>query len=257
MNLAVVFAHPDDETMLVGGTLAMLADQGADVWYLSATRGQGGEVGEPPIATRAELGSVRERELNCAVRALGGKGLQFLGYQDPVIEVGQEGLAFEADFETLSSQIAQFAQKHACQVIITHGSNGEYGHPAHQLVYRACLHAVDTSDRPISLYSFSAAFADHPRPRLANQDDSADFIVEIGEYLESKLAAATCHQTQQALFLRRSSQEAGRQLELREVLMRTESLHRHRPRRVNPIDDPLTRFLIANCLEHVTFCGLD
>jgi LmbE family N-acetylglucosaminyl deacetylase len=92
---------------------------------------------------------------------------------------------------------------------------------------------------------------------LANQDDPADFVVEIGEYVEAKLAAAECHRTQHALFLRRSSQEAGRLLKLREVLMRVESLHRHIPEKTHPLDEPLTRFLIARCLEHVSFCGLD
>jgi LmbE family N-acetylglucosaminyl deacetylase len=92
---------------------------------------------------------------------------------------------------------------------------------------------------------------------LANQDDPADFVVEIGEYVEAKLSAAECHRTQHALFLRRSSQEAGRLLKLREVLMRVESLHRHIPEKIHPLDEPLTRFLIARCLEHVSFCGLD
>lgn len=254
MNIAVVFAHPDDETMLIGGTLAMLADRGADVWYLSATLGEGGELGEPPITTRADLGRVREDELNCAVRALGGRTVECLGYKDPVIEVGQEGLAFEADFDHLADQIAEFLEKYSVDVAITHGSNGEYGHPAHQLLHRACLQAVQRVPRLVPLYSFSANFPEYPRPRLANQDDPADYIVEIGDYLEAKLAAAQCHQTQHALFIRRSSQEAGRTLVLREVLLRQESLHRHWPQKINALDEPLTRFLIARCLEHVTFC---
>lgn len=49
MNLLAFFAHPDDETMLIGGTLALLSQAGFDVHYLCATRGEGGELGEPLI----------------------------------------------------------------------------------------------------------------------------------------------------------------------------------------------------------------
>ncbi len=49
MNILAFFAHPDDETMLCGGTLALLARAGARVHLLIATRGEGGENGEPPV----------------------------------------------------------------------------------------------------------------------------------------------------------------------------------------------------------------
>ena len=60
MNVLAFFAHPDDETMMAGGALMMLARQGLQVHYYSATRGEGGEVGEPPLCTFEELGTVRE-----------------------------------------------------------------------------------------------------------------------------------------------------------------------------------------------------
>ena len=47
MNVLAFFAHPDDETMLIGGTLAILAQNGVRVHYVCATRGEGGEVGRP------------------------------------------------------------------------------------------------------------------------------------------------------------------------------------------------------------------
>ena len=61
-NVLAIFVHPDDETMLVGGTLALLARSGAAVHYLSARRGEGGELGEPPLTTQENLGKVRETE---------------------------------------------------------------------------------------------------------------------------------------------------------------------------------------------------
>jgi len=55
MNALAVFAHPDDETMLCGGTLALLAKEGWKVHYLCATRGEGGEVGDPPVCSIEDL----------------------------------------------------------------------------------------------------------------------------------------------------------------------------------------------------------
>src|SRR5512145_478969 len=106
MNILAFFAHPDDETMLAGGALALLAQNGAQVHYLCATRGEGGEVGEPPACTMEQLGDVREQEMVCAVRALGGRSLMFLGHTDP--RVGPEAAlyAFTDDLVLLSGQVA-------------------------------------------------------------------------------------------------------------------------------------------------------
>ena len=78
MIVLAFFAHPDDETILFGGTLALLAQLGNQVHYVSATRGEGGEVGEPPLCLPAELGQVRAQEMACAVEALGGVSLNFM-----------------------------------------------------------------------------------------------------------------------------------------------------------------------------------
>ena len=100
MNVLAFFAHPDDETMLAGGTLALLARQGVQVHYLSATRGEGGEAGEPPLCSLEDLGQVREEELACAVAALGGSSLDFLGYTDPRVGPDDELYAYSDDLET-------------------------------------------------------------------------------------------------------------------------------------------------------------
>jgi LmbE family N-acetylglucosaminyl deacetylase len=246
MKVLAIFAHPDDETILIGGTLAMLTSHGAELHILSATRGEGGELGEPPAVRRAELGAVRGNELRCALNALGGTSLQFLGYIDPTIEVGQEGLAFEADPGDLSDQIGAHIVGIQPNVILTHGSNGEYGHPAHLLVHETVLTAA--CQRSVCTYGISASFTGHPRPRLANDDDPAHFILDISASFNQKLAAAACHSTQRALFVRRSSQEAGRPLELADVLMRVESLHRFIPSD-QETPDPLSRFLESHCPE--------
>lgn len=230
MNILAFFAHPDDETLLAGGSLALLARQGHAVHFLCATRGEGGEVGEPPLCSIAELGSVREQEMICAVRALGGRSLTFLDYEDP--RVGPEGELFPyaTDLTRLAGQVAASIQQFSAQVVFSHGSNGEYGHPAHRLTHQAARIAVESlaPSAPL-LYTVSANFPGHPRPRLANQDDPAHLVLDISPALAAKTAAALCHRTQNALFVRRSSQEQGRPLTVPEVIQRVESLHRACP----------------------------
>ncbi len=226
MNIIAFFAHPDDETMLAGGTLALLARNGAHTHYLCATRGEGGEVGEPPLCTLDDLGEVRTRELNCAVQVLGGESLTVLDYIDPRVGPDEELYPYTEDVSALSSKISDHIKRVSADVVVTHGSNGEYGHPAHVISHQAAKAALATLDgRRPDLLTVSAMFPGHPRPRLANEDDPADFILDVTATLSAKIEAALCHRTQHALFVRRSSREAGRQMTVPEVIMPVESLH--------------------------------
>jgi len=230
LNILAFFAHPDDETMLAGGTLALLAEQGAKVHYLSATRGEGGETGEPPLCAPEDLGEAREAELVCAVQVLGGSSLTFLGYTDPRVGPEEELYAYTEDLTMLAGQVAASLRQFEIDAVLTHGSNGEYGHPAHVLTYQAARVAVASfgEDAPL-LYSCAASFPEHPRPFLANDDDPAHMVLDISPALEKKTQAALCHRTQHALFVRRATEEAGRPVSVPEVIMRLEGLHRHLP----------------------------
>ncbi len=245
MNILVFFAHPDDETILCGGTLALLARAGAEVHYLCATRGEGGELGEPPLCERAELGAVRAAELECAVEALGGASLTFLDYVDPV--VGEDGRLhpYTTDLDALATQLVEYVRRVQAVAVITHGSDGEYGHPAHWVTHQAARRMIAAADASAPLlYSFSASFPNHPRPRLANPDDPAHLVLDVRPAFDQKVAAAYCHRTQNALFVRRMSKRAGRQLSLPEVLMKLESLHRvHPPLSAGAPQDALARLL--------------
>jgi LmbE family N-acetylglucosaminyl deacetylase len=254
MRLIAAFAHPDDETILIGGTLAMLAWAGAQVDILSATRGEGGEAGEPPVCPPEELGQVRESELRCAGRALGAQSVTFLGYVDPPVSGVGEGMDFSPDLAGLANRLVVEIEARGAGAVITHGSNGEYGHPAHKTMFAATRLALDRIEaRPLALYCVSAQFDGHPRPRLANPDQPADFVIDIGPWFEAKLAAARCHRTQNALFMRRLSQRAGRQLRLHEVLMRLESLHRAGAVNLDSGADPLAQFLQRRCGAALVF----
>jgi len=239
-RILTVIAHPDDETMLTGGTLALLARVGMEVYYLCATRGEGGEVGEPPVCARDQLGRVRESEMRCAVQALDGARVDFLGYIDPLVGDNDELHPYTDDLSGLVNQIVAYIQEIKPDVVITHGSNGEYGHPAHRLTHLATRKAVESLNghAPI-LYTFSASFPEHPRPRLVNPDDPADLVLDVTPAMEQKIAAALCHTSQNALFVRRSSIRAGRQLTVPEVIMRLEGLHRVFPPIEMQVNDPM------------------
>ncbi|MGF1503952.1 MAG: PIG-L family deacetylase [Chloroflexi bacterium] len=222
----VIVAHPDDETMLMGGVLALLASQGVELHIACATRGEGGELGEPPAATRATLGSTREQELRCAAKQLGAKHVTLLGYIDPLIGPEDELFAFSADFGAFVDQIMALARSAEAQLILTHGSDGEYGHPAHALCHLAALQAAQRLD--LLLYS-AAAHVPTIEDRLWNTSDPAHIVLDIRPWLDIKEAAALCHASQHALFKRR------RQLKtVRGALRAVEAFHRHHP---PPVDE--------------------
>ncbi|MBE0696744.1 MAG: hypothetical protein IH586_07460, partial [Anaerolineaceae bacterium] len=105
-----------------------------------------------------------------------------------------------------------------------------YGHPAHIFVHDAARLAVHTlaDDAPL-FYTVQGAFANHPFPLLANKDTPAHMVMDISPFLEQKTAAAMCHVTQHALFIRHGSEQAGRKLGVAEVIQSVESLHRVQP----------------------------
>jgi len=246
MKILAFFAHPDDETMLSGGALAILAQSGIEVHYLIATRGEGGERGEPPQCEPEQLGELREREVACAVENLGGSSLANLGYPDPVVGPSQVLYPFTTDLARLAAQVTGQVKRVQADVLISHGTNGEYGHPAHLLCNKAArLAAASHKGHPFWLYTVAAAYPGHPKPRILNRSDPAHLVINVRTVLYRKIQAALCHKTQQALFIRRASIEAGRRLKVPEVILKEESLHRAYPAKGGAGGDPLEEFLSA------------
>src|SRR5438105_13212095 len=77
-----IFAHPDDESLACGGTLARLSDAGARVVILCATRGEAGSISDPALVPNGDLGGVRERELRDAAAVLGVAEVIILDHPD-------------------------------------------------------------------------------------------------------------------------------------------------------------------------------
>jgi hypothetical protein len=120
----------------------------------------------------------------------------------------------------------------------------------HQAVRQAVLALGE--DAPF-FYTSQAAYASHPFPMLANKDAPAHFVIDVMPVLAEKIAAAMCHRTQHALFVRSHSQEAGRAFTVPEVIMREESLHRVLPQHdgAGVPHDPLVDLLLASGFTRV------
>ncbi|RLD00717.1 MAG: hypothetical protein DRI46_06730 [Chloroflexi bacterium] len=225
LKILAFFAHPDDETMFLGGTLTYLAAQGAEVHYLCATRGEGGEMGDPPICERAELGLVREKELGCAIKALGGTSLAFLGFKDP--EVGPEGelYPFSKDLAPVVRELSEFLDKIRPDVVLTHGPGGEYGHPGHIQAHQAVIEALGKQEYPPRVV-YSPSWLSRETGEFT---PAPGMLVDISPWVTKKIAAVTCHKSQHGLFLRNGAARAGRPVELVEMIRNQEALGRILP----------------------------
>ena len=143
--LLAVFAHPDDETFRPGGTLALLARAGVRVHVLTATRGEAGSCGDPPLCAPDELPAVRERELRCACAALGIEPPLLLDYRDGSLQ--------QADAETLIAQILAVAREIEPQVMLSFGPDGLSGHPDHIAIGRWASEAFQRAEKVSALYT--------------------------------------------------------------------------------------------------------
>ncbi len=140
LTLMVAFAHPDDETFGIGGTMARYgADPGIRVVLVCATRGEAGEISDPTLASPERLGEVREAELRCACRTLGVDTLHFLGYRDSGMAGTAENsdpraLAMAEPYEAVGRLVCHIRRERP-HVLVTHDETGGYGHPDHIAVY--------------------------------------------------------------------------------------------------------------------------
>ena len=148
LRLMAVLAHPDDESLGVGGILARYAREGVDVSVLTATRGQSGRYhGHPPGDPRhpgpAALAMVREAELRAAATVLGVRDVSLLDYYDQQLDRANASEAIGA--------IARHLRRVRPDVVVTFGPEGAYGHPDHiaisQFTSAAIVAAADAGFR--------------------------------------------------------------------------------------------------------------
>jgi LmbE family N-acetylglucosaminyl deacetylase len=148
LRLMAVLAHPDDESLGFGGTLAKYAAEGVHTHVVTATRGEAGRYrglrpGEGHPGAEA-LGRIREAELRAAAAVLGVRELSLLGYRDQELD--------RADPREAVGRIVARIRHARPQVVITFAPDGAYGHPDHvaicQLTTAAVVAAADPGFEP-------------------------------------------------------------------------------------------------------------
>ena len=140
-RLMAVMAHPDDECLGVGGTLARYAREGAEVSLVTATRGDRGRYGDGTEHPGPEaLGRIREAELHAAARELGLSAVNILGYPDGALDRVDP-------VEAIAKIVAQLRRARP-QIVLTFDPYGAYGHPDHIAICQFTTAAVAAAGDP-------------------------------------------------------------------------------------------------------------
>lgn len=186
-KLLAVFAHPDDESFICGGTLAKFAGEGVEITLVSATRGEmGRRMGNPPYLNRETIAAAREKELRQACAELGIRQLFFLDIRDKTVEF--------ADEDRLIARIVSLIDEVNPDVVLTfHEKLG--GHPDHNAIGKAATAAFQRARHGRALYfiSFGSAMEQPERFGYTRRDVVK---IDVSAHLEAKLAAFRAHRCQ-------------------------------------------------------------
>ena len=233
-RLLLVHAHPDDETINNGVTMAKYAALGAQVTLVTCTRGEEGEVLVNELENLAsdkddKLGEHREIELKDAMDELGIKDFRFLGapskkWRDSGMmgtpANDRDDVFWQADLDEASIELVKIILEIKPQVLITYDEFGGYGHPDHIKAHRVAMRAAELAANqgwqvskiywntmPRSVIQmgiekmkevgsdfFGAESADDLP--FAKPDELVSTVVNAPEYVPAKLAAMKAHATQ-------------------------------------------------------------
>jgi N-acetyl-1-D-myo-inositol-2-amino-2-deoxy-alpha-D-glucopyranoside deacetylase len=160
-RLLLVHAHPDDETIGTGATMAKYAKEGAHVTLITCTLGEEGEILVPELAHLAAdrdggLGDYRIGELAAAMAALGVTDHRFLGGPGRWRDSGMMGTPsnqrpdafWQADLDEAVGELVRVVREVRPQVVVSYDENGGYGHPDHIQAHRVALAAFDAAGDP-------------------------------------------------------------------------------------------------------------
>jgi len=234
IRILLVHAHPDDETINNGATMALYADRGAQVTLVTCTRGEEGEVLVPGLSHLASteqdlLGSHRETELALAMKALGVSDHRFLGapstkFRDSGM-MGTESnnrpdVFWQVDLDTAAKILVDVIEEVKPHILITYDEIGGYGHPDHIQAHRVAMRASELSTWQIQkIYwntipksviaqsmekmkeigsDFFGAESIDDVP-FAKDDEFVTTLIDGAAYVDSKMAAMKAHETQIAL----------------------------------------------------------
>src|ERR1017187_7972834 len=181
-RLLLVHAHPDDEAIGTGATMAKYAAEGAHVTLVTCTLGELGEVIPPELAHLAAdagggLGEYRIGELAAACAALGVTDHRFLGGQGRWRDSGMMGeptnevpyCFWQADVDEAAAELLAVIREVRPQVMVSYDDNGFYGHPDHIQAYRVAWRAFELAGGQVSKFYATAV----PRSVLARAIEAA------------------------------------------------------------------------------------
>ena len=233
-SILFVHAHPDDESMGTGATMAHYAAAGAHVTLVTCTLGEEGEIHRPELAGLAagaadQLGGYRIAELEEACRRLGVTDHRFLGFAGRYRVSGMMGTPpndhprafWGADLDVAAGELLDVIREVRPQVAVTYDPNGFYGHPDHIQAHRVLMRAVELADAegiaPAKVYwtavprsvleagmaefrgSSDNPFADVEKPEdlpFGTPDHEIAARLDGHEFAEEKTAALRAHATQ-------------------------------------------------------------
>ena len=151
-TLVSFHAHPDDEAILVGGTLALAADAGHRVVLVFATRGDLGEVDDGVLEPDEALADRREAEARAAADVLGVARVEFLPYFDSGMAGeptnDRDGAFTGADVEAAAAELATILRDEGAEVLTAYDAHGGYGHPDHIQVHHVGRRAGELARTP-------------------------------------------------------------------------------------------------------------
>ena len=204
MKFLFIFAHPDDESFSSGGTIAKLTQNKHKVSLITATKGEAGEVGNPPVTTKENLGKTREQELRRAAKILGISKIYFLELIDGTLRYLRNSKLEDKIYTILKSELPD--------VVVTFDKAGASNHPDHKAVSRAVTKLFgeykNLTDKHVRLYHTAI-----PRSNLRKfmkkgqgynafgkmrgvKDSDITTIVNIEKTLGKKIKALKQHKTQ-------------------------------------------------------------
>lgn len=227
-RLLFVHAHPDDETLTTGGTIARYAAQGADVRVVTCTLGEEGEVIGERYAQLAvdhadQLGGYRIAELTRALAALDAGEPHFLGGPGHWRDSGMAGTPprrhrrfADAELADAAGVLAAVIDDFRPHVVVTYDPDGGYGHPDHIQTHRVTTAAVDTATwrTPRLFWTVTATSAMASGLRDMGEvpaewtrigidevpfgypDDRIDVVIDVRDSVDAKVAALRAHATQ-------------------------------------------------------------
>ncbi|MFF7308791.1 N-acetyl-1-D-myo-inositol-2-amino-2-deoxy-alpha-D-glucopyranoside deacetylase [Streptomyces sp. NPDC008137] len=226
-RLLLVHAHPDDESINNGATMARYVAEGVHVTLVTCTLGERGEVIPPGLAhlTGAALGQHRRQELAAAMAELGVRDVRLLGGAGRYSDSGMMGLPdnddpgcfWQADVDEAAAHLVEVIREVRPQVLVTYDDDGGYGHPDHIQAHRVAMRAAELSaeagtpipkvywnrvPRPVVEESFARLHDDLPGLPFTKAAEVDDVPGVVGEERITAVIDGTSHAAAKAAAMR-------------------------------------------------------